>query len=110
MSDQVEGCPVCSRVRKRCVYHAARDPNEIARTLERDYVLEESLVQLEQEFPQRLLRLHRNCLVARAAVQGVERVGEPDAEGHWEVLLKGVDERLPVSRRQWPAVRQALRL
>lgn len=36
MSDQVEGCPVCSRVRKRCVYHAARDPNEIARTLERD--------------------------------------------------------------------------
>ena len=81
-----------------------------ARTLERDYLLDESLVQLEQEFPLRLLRLHRNCLVARAAVHGVERVGEPDAEGRWEVLLKGVDERLPVSRRQWPAVRQALRL
>ncbi len=81
-----------------------------ARTFERDYLLDESLVQLEQEFPQRLLRLHRNCLVAREAVQGVERVGEPDGEGYWQVLLKGMDERLPVSRRQWPAVRQALRL
>ncbi len=67
-------------------------------------------MQLEQEFPQRLLRVHRNCLVARDAVQGVERVGEGDGEGHWEVLLKGLDERLPVSRRQWPVVRQALGL
>jgi two-component system response regulator AlgR len=81
-----------------------------ARTAERDYLLDESLVQLEQEFPQRLLRVHRNCLVARDAVQGVERVGEGDGEGHWEVLLKGLDERLPVSRRQWPVVRQALGL
>lgn len=83
-----------------------------ARTAERGYLLDESLVQLEQEFPQRLLRLHRNCLVAREAVRGVERVGEAD-EGHWEVLLKGLegaDGRLPVSRRQWPAVRQALGL
>jgi two-component system response regulator AlgR len=83
-----------------------------ARTAERSYLLDESLVQLEQEFPQRLLRLHRNCLVAREAVRGVERVGEAD-EGHWEVLLKGLagaDARLPVSRRQWPAVRQALGL
>ncbi|CAH1747434.1 Positive alginate biosynthesis regulatory protein [Thauera humireducens] len=81
-----------------------------ARTAERDYLLDESLVQLEQEFPQRLLRVHRNCLVARDAVQGVERVGEGDSEGRWEVLLRGVDERLPVSRRQWPVVRQALGL
>ena len=79
-----------------------------ARTAERDYVLDESLVQLEEEFPQRFLRLHRNCLVARAAVLGVERAGEQDGEAHWAVLLKGVDERLAVSRRRWPAVRQAL--
>ena len=79
-----------------------------ARTAERDYVLDESLVQLEEEFPQRFLRVHRNGLVARAAVLGVERAGEQDGEAHWAVLLKGVDERLAVSRRQWPAVRQAL--
>jgi two-component system response regulator AlgR len=81
-----------------------------ARTAAREFVLDESLVQIEHEFPQRFLRLHRNCLVARAAVQGVERGGEHDGEAHWDVLLRGVPERLPVSRRQWPAVRQALGL
>lgn len=79
-----------------------------ARTAERDYVLDESLVQLEEEFAQRFLRVHRNCLVARAVVQGVVRVGEQEGDAHWEVLLMGLDERLAVSRRQWPAVRQAL--
>ena len=87
-----------------------------ARTAAREYVLDESLVQIEQEFPRRFLRLHRNCLVALAAVAGVERAaerdgqknGEREAEPHWEVLLRELPERLPVSRRQWPAVRQAL--
>lgn len=79
-----------------------------ARTAERDYLLDESLVQLEHEFPERFLRIHRSCLVAKAAVLGVERAGEQDGEPHWEVLLAGLDERLPVSRRQWPAVKQAL--
>ena len=87
-----------------------------ARTAAREYVLDESLVQIEQEFPRRFLRLHRNCLVALAAVAGVERAaerdgqkeGEREVEPHWEVLLRDLPERLPVSRRQWPAVRQAL--
>ncbi|MDX9715985.1 MAG: LytTR family DNA-binding domain-containing protein [Thauera sp.] len=82
-----------------------------ARTREREYLLDESLVHLEEEFPQRFLRLHRNCLVAREAVQGVERAGDHESsDAHWEVILKGVDERLSVSRRQWPHVRQALGL
>ena len=82
-----------------------------ARTVKREYVLDESLVQLEEEFPRRFLRLHRNCLVARDAVQGVERTGEPDGgDAHWAVLIRGVPERLPVSRRQWPVVRQMLGL
>ncbi len=82
-----------------------------ARTVERDYVLDESLVQLEEEFSRRFLRLHRNCLVARDAVQGVERVGEQEgSDAHWAVLIRGVPERLPVSRRQWPVVRQMLGL
>ncbi len=82
-----------------------------ARTAEREYVLDESLVQLEEEFPRRFLRLHRNCLVARDAVHGAERAGEPDGgDAHWAVLIRGVPERLPVSRRQWPVVRQMLGL
>jgi len=81
-----------------------------AHTAERDYLLDESLVRLEDEFGDAFLRIHRNCLVARAAVNGVERVGEEEGDAHWEILLKGCVERLPVSRRQWPTVKQALGL
>ncbi|MCX7961737.1 MAG: LytTR family DNA-binding domain-containing protein [Burkholderiales bacterium] len=74
-----------------------------------EHLIEESLVQLEREFADRFVRIHRNCLVARAAIRGFERAGgEQSAEAHWEVVLEGVPERLPVSRRQWAAVREAL--
>lgn len=81
-----------------------------ATTMAREFLLDESLVQIEQEFPDRFVRIHRNCLVARAAVAGVERSPDEEGEGHWSILVNGTRERLPVSRRQWPAVRQALRL
>ncbi len=81
-----------------------------ARTAEREYVLAETLVQIEQEFGERFVRIHRNCLVARSAIQGVKRAGDTESEAHWEILLAGVDERLPVSRRQWATVRQKLGL
>ena len=78
-----------------------------ARTCEREFLLEESLTQLEQEYPNRFIRIHRSCLVARSAVGGFER-DHTEGEGQWVVLLKGLDEKLPVSRRQWPAVKGAL--
>jgi two-component system response regulator AlgR len=70
------------------------------RTEEREHLLEESLVRLEQEFRDRFLRIHRSCLVARDYVDGFERSGEEGGEGGWVVVLRGLDERLPVSRRQ----------
>ena len=84
------------------------------RTAEREYLTEEPLVDLEEEFPDRFVRVHRNALVARRAITGFERVetlGEGDAVGepHWEVSLRGVIERLPVSRRQWPIVKGMIR-
>lgn len=72
-----------------------------AHTPAREYLLEESLVQLEQEFGQTFIRIHRNCLVAREAISGFEKA--PDgAESQWLVCLNGLAEKLPVSRRQWP--------
>jgi two-component system response regulator AlgR len=76
------------------------------RTREREYLIEESLVALEREFSGPFVRIHRNCLVARAAIRGFERTGGGDDEAHWQVVLDGFAERLPVSRRQWPTVRE----
>ena len=75
------------------------------RTAVREFLIEESLSRLEEEFGSRFVRVHRNCLVARAAVRGFERA-EEGGEGRWEVLLTGVDERIAVSRRQQHVVRE----
>jgi two-component system response regulator AlgR len=76
------------------------------RTAEREYLLEESLTRLEDEFGLRFVRVHRNCLVARDAIRGFERRVSADGDAHWEVLLRGVTEVLPVSRRQQHIVRE----
>jgi two-component system response regulator AlgR len=75
------------------------------RTLAREYLVEESLTRLEDEFGDRFVRAHRSCLVARTAIRGFERGAGEGGDGHWEVLLKGCDERIAVSRRQQHIVR-----
>ena len=76
------------------------------RTKDREFLLEESLTRLEQEFGHRFVRVHRNCLVARDAIRGFERRVNDDGDAHWEVLLNGLDETIPVSRRQQGIVRE----
>jgi two-component system response regulator AlgR len=76
------------------------------RTSEREILIEESLASLEQEFGAIFVRIHRSCLVARARVRGFERVVDEKGEcAGWAVLLNGLPEKLPVSRRQWPVVK-----
>ena len=78
------------------------------RTRSGEHLIEEPLVAIEREFAERFVRVHRNCLVARAAIRGFERAGGGEEEPHWSVVLDGIAERLPVSRRQWPAVKSVL--
>jgi two-component system response regulator AlgR len=75
------------------------------RTAEREYLIEEALARLELEYGDRFVRVHRNCLVARAAVRGFER-GTDETEGAWLVLLDQCDEKIAVSRRQQHIVRE----
>jgi len=91
---------------KDIVFLRAEQKYVTVRTREREHLIEESLVALEREFSGPFVRIHRNCLVARAAIRGFERTGGGDEEAHWQVVLDGIAERLPVSRRQWPAVRE----
>jgi two-component system response regulator AlgR len=78
------------------------------RTAMREYLIEDSLARLEQEYPERFVRVHRNCLVAREAIRGFER-SAPSAEGQWEVVFKACPERIAVSRRQSYIVREFAR-
>lgn len=81
----------------------------MARTASRDYLLDESLTRLEDEFAKRFIRLHRSVLVARDAITGFEKSEGGDAETQWQAIVRGIPERLPVSRRQWPLVKSYAR-
>jgi two-component system, LytTR family, response regulator AlgR len=75
------------------------------RTRAREHLVDESLTQIELEFGSVFVRIHRNCLVARRLIRGFERGAEAEGEDAWSVVLDGLEERLPVSRRQWPQVK-----
>lgn len=76
------------------------------RTREREYLLEDTLAHIEEEFPQHFVRLHRNCLVARTSIRGFEKRQWPNGEQHWVALLRDVPDTLPVSRRQQHVVHE----
>lgn len=87
------------------------------RTRERDYLIEDPLVLIEEEWPDVFVRVHRNALVARSSIMGVERGSqaiEQDGGGErvqesWEVILRDARERLPISRRQWPTIKMLVK-
>lgn len=76
------------------------------RTLAQSYLLETSLNELEAQYHERFMRIHRNALIARRAVRALERHHDADEGEGWAVRLDGVDELLFVSRRQLAAVRE----
>jgi two-component system response regulator AlgR len=76
----------------------------IARTQEREYVLDETIAGLEAEFPGSFIRLHRASLVARRALAGLERARE-DNDAYGYALFRQVPDKLPISRRQWATAR-----
>ncbi len=82
------------------IYLKAETKYVTLRTGTREYLIEESLLSIEEELASVFVRVHRNALVARAAIVGVERSLDT-----WQVILSGTDQRLPISRRQWGVVK-----
>jgi two-component system response regulator AlgR len=69
-------------------------------------LVEESLKALEEEFGERFVRIHRNCLVARHELMELRR----DGEGHVRAVLRHGAQPLEVSRRCLPALRNQVRV
>jgi two-component system, LytTR family, response regulator AlgR len=90
--------------REEIIFFRAEQKYTTVRTVDREYLLEESLTQLEHEFADQFLRLHRNCLVAKQFITGFEKRTELNEDGQpeqqWIAHLRGVPETIAVSRRQ----------
>ncbi len=70
--------------------------------------MEGALNDIEQRHGGDFLRVHRSALVARRALRALDRSLDARDPDGWVLRLRGVDEVLPVSRRQLAAVREAL--
>ena len=64
-------------------------------------LIEESLKSLEEEFGDRFIRIHRNCLVASDQLSELRR----EKEGKTFVVLRSINTPLEVSRRCYTAVK-----
>lgn len=67
-------------------------------------LIDETLKELETEFADQFIRIHRNALVAVAYLDGLELV----SSGQYQVRLRGLDERLSVSRRHLSMLRDRI--
>lgn len=84
------------------IYFLADSKYVVVRTEKEEHLIEDSLVNLEKEFEDRFLRVHRNALIATPFIKGIEKT----PAGTWQVALKGTDKKLDVSRRHTAAVRR----
>ncbi len=69
-------------------------------------LIEDSLRHLEDEFAGNFVRIHRSALVSVPHLERIER----DPDGQYYVRLKGVPDRLTVSRRMAGDLRERFRL
>jgi two-component system response regulator AlgR len=87
------------------IYLRADSKYVIARHHGGELLLEESLKGLQERYSDWLLRIHRNALVVRLHLLGLEKGGD----GIPRVIMRGCEEKLEVSRRHLPEVRRILR-
>lgn len=105
------------------LYCRAEAKYTLLRTPQQQYLVDLSLVDLEQRYAGHFVRIHRSALVAASAIRSLERpipvpdgaateteVGMADADnGVWTLHLHGVPDTLPVSRRRVAAVQALMR-
>ncbi len=104
---------LCARVRGSLVlvpvadiaYLLAEDKYVVVHHAKGEVLIEEPLKSLEDEFAERFVRIHRNCLIARAKLAGLSRA----SDGRLLANVAGVSAELEVSRRNLPALRKLVR-
>lgn len=67
-------------------------------------LIDETLKDLEREFADKFIRVHRNALISLDYLDGLELV----ASGQYQVRCRDLQERLAVSRRHLPLLRERM--
>jgi two-component system response regulator AlgR len=73
--------------------------------LQGEHLLDETLKELEEEFGNRFLRIHRNALVSVKHIEAIER----NNQGQYQVRLAGCTQKPLVSRRHVGGVKEFMK-
>ncbi len=87
------------------IYFQADQKYVTLRTADQEYLIEESLKALEEEFSKNFIRIHRNALVAQKMLTGLTK----NNDGHACISFAEVDDLLEISRRHLPQIRKKLK-
>ena len=87
------------------LYLLAEDKYVVVHHTKGQVLIEDALKALEEEFGDRFVRIHRNCLVARERITGLART----ADGRIFAQITGSADQLEVSRRNLPSPRKLAR-
>ena len=87
------------------IYFQADQKYVTLRTADQEYLIEESLKNLEEEFPTQFFRIHRNALVAQHMLNGLTK----NSDGRACIRFTDVDYLLEISRRHLPLIRKKLK-
>ena len=104
---------ICARIRgnlelipvDEIVYFQADQKYITVRHLGGEVLIEDALKNLETEFEDRLIRIHRNALVSTSYITGMEK----NIDGRFVVSFKQIDDKLEISRRHVAEVRKFLK-
>ncbi len=100
LGDKIELIPI-----DQVIYFLADQKYVTVRHIKGEVLTEESLKSLENEFGEAFLRIHRNALVAKTYLNGLEKT----ADGHFQITLRESDEKIKVSRRHLAGVREYMK-
>lgn len=104
---------ICARVRgnlelipvDEVVYFQADQKYITVRHKHGEVLVEDALKNLEIEFEDRLIRVHRNALISHDFITGMEK----NSDGRFVVSFRDIKDRLEISRRHVAEVRKFLK-
>ncbi|MGP9688534.1 LytR/AlgR family response regulator transcription factor [Psychrobacter sp. AOP22-C1-C5] len=92
-------------IKLKDIYYFTADQKYVkVRHKEGILLIDETLKELEQEFGDKLFRVHRNAIINLSFLDFLETL---DA-GQYQIRFKGIDDTLAVSRRHLPALRDKI--
>ena len=90
------GDVICMNAEDKCTTVVHKNGNTI---------IDQSLLDLENEHADVLVRVHRKTLVAKKSIRALEKT----SDGRHYLHLEGFEDRLQVSRRNLPIIRKLIR-